>query len=100
MARQTIDTGIDSLPSWRAMHADTASWADDLQLEFFREAPAWRKLEMAGQLTRGMRQLAESGLRSRYPQLSSAEMKRRLADILLGPELAARAYGQSEDDCD
>jgi hypothetical protein len=33
-----------------------------------------------------------SGLRQRYPQATPEEL-RRLADLLLGPELAARAYG-------
>ena len=82
-----------NLPSWRAMHADTDPWAENLQLEFFRQAPAWRKLEMAGELTKGMLFLAESGLKSRHPRSSQAEIRRRLADTLLGSELAARVYG-------
>ena len=81
------------LPSWRALHADTDAWAEEIQFKFFREAPAWRKLEIAGDLTKGMLQLAESGLRSRHPQASPAEIRRRLADMLLGPELAAKVYG-------
>lgn len=75
------------------MHADTAPWAEAIQMQFFREAPAWRKLEMAGELNRGMLLLAESGLYGRYPQASPAEIRRRLADMLLGAELAAQVYG-------
>ncbi len=40
-----------------------------------------------------MKQLALSGLRQRNPQTSEAELCRRLADLLLGPELAGLAYG-------
>jgi len=40
-----------------------------------------------------VRTLALSGLRQRYPQASPAELNRHLADILLGPQLAQKAYG-------
>ncbi len=75
------------------MNADTALWAEEIQLRYFREAPAWRKLEMAGGLTRAMLGLAENGLQGRHPQDSAAEIRRRLADMVLGPELAAKVYG-------
>ncbi|HXK43960.1 MAG TPA: hypothetical protein PKV82_14160 [Anaerolineae bacterium] len=39
------------------------------------------------------RALALSGLHARYPQAGEAELRRRLADLLLGAELAARVYG-------
>jgi len=32
-------------------------------------------------------------LRQRHPNASPEELRRRLADILLGPELAVRVYG-------
>jgi hypothetical protein len=35
-----------------------------------------------------MRILALSGLRQRYPQATPQELRRRLADLLLGPSLA------------
>lgn len=83
----------DRLPNWRAMHADTQQWAEDAQLQLFRQTPAWRKLEILADLNRGMLLLAESGLRARHPEATSAEIRRRLADMVLGPELAARVYG-------
>lgn len=85
------------LASWRALHADTDAWAEDIQFKFFREAPAWRKLELAGDLTKGMMQLAESGLRNRHPNASPTEIRRLLADMLLGPELAIKVYGPLPD---
>jgi hypothetical protein len=80
-------------PTWRELQADTAPWAEQLQFKFFREAPAWRKLEIAGDLTRGAILLTVAELERRFPQASPAEIRRRLADKLLGPELAARVYG-------
>ena len=37
--------------------------------------------------------LALAGLRQRYPDDSPSQRRRRLADLILGTELAARAYG-------
>ena len=39
------------------------------------------------------RWLALQGLRARHPTATEAQLQRYLADLLLGPELAARAYG-------
>ena len=36
-------------------------------------------------------------MRERYPDALEDELRRRLAEQLLGPELAARAYGPMED---
>jgi hypothetical protein len=41
-----------------------------------------------------VKSLALSGLRARYPEDSPEKLRRRLADILLGPELAEKVYGQ------
>lgn len=81
------------LPTWRELHPDTAEWAENIQLEFFRTAPSWRKAEMLGQLNEAMRTLAQSGLEAQFPNAPPAEIRRRLADILLGPELALKVLG-------
>lgn len=85
------------LPTWSEMHSDTASWAEELQIRFCREAPAWRKLEIVADLTKGMLELAQTGLRDRYPKASPEEIRRLLADMVLGPELAAKVYGPCVD---
>lgn len=81
------------LPSWRAMHADTDEWAEEIMFKFYREAPAWQKLEMAAKLTQDVLALAQIGLESRHPMESPAQIRRRLADLVLGEELAMRVYG-------
>ena len=46
--------------------------------------------------SRGVRTLALSGLRTRHPEATSQELRRRLSDLLLGPDLAAQVYGPKE----
>jgi hypothetical protein len=72
---------------------DTRPEAERVQIELLRQAPPWRKLHMVGQMNQTVRTLALSGLRQRHPQATLEELRRRLADLLLGPELAARVYG-------
>ena len=72
---------------------DTHPDAQAVRLQLLRAAPAWRKLELLGQLNLGAQTLALSGLRARHPNAGQAELRRRLADLLLGVELAARVYG-------
>jgi hypothetical protein len=81
------------LPTWRQLNWDTSPEAELFLFKLLRETPAWRKLQMMEGLNNTGRQIALIGLRSRHPNASSEELRRRLADILLGPELAAQAYG-------
>ena len=73
--------------------SDTAKATERVLFELARKAPAWRKAELIGEMRRTVCDLALSGLRERYPQASPKELRRRLAEILLGTELALRAYG-------
>jgi hypothetical protein len=76
-----------------ALFPDTRPEAERVLLELLRQAPPWRKLEMLGQLNQAARTLVLSGLRQRYPQATPQELRRHLADLLLGPTLAAQVYG-------
>jgi len=73
--------------------SDTSRTAERVLFDLARDAPAWRKVELMGELYETVRDLAMSGLRDRYPSSSDNELRRRLADILLGAELASRVYG-------
>ena len=46
-----------------ALFPDTRPEAERVEIELLRQAPAWRKLEMVGQLNQTVRTLALSGLR-------------------------------------
>jgi len=76
-----------------ALFPDTSLEAEQVLLTLMREAPAWRKLEMVGELNRTVRAFTAVGLKERYPQAGVAELDRRLADLVFGPDLAARVYG-------
>jgi hypothetical protein len=73
--------------------ADTPPEVEAIQIELLRQMPPWRKLAMVGELTETVYQLALTGLRQRHPNDTPAQLRRRLADLVLGHDLAARAYG-------
>jgi hypothetical protein len=65
-----------------------------LQIQLWRQASPTRKMNMLAQLNASARLLALTGLRSRYPNANEAELRRKLADLLLGEELARKVYGE------
>ena len=72
---------------------DTHPEAEAVLLDLLRKASPQRKLQMMGELNAQMHMLLWAGLRQRHPQASEAELRRRMADLLLGKELAERVYG-------
>jgi len=86
----------DPRPQTVPLFPDTRPEAEAVLIGMLRQAPPWRKLHMVGQLNQTVRTLALSGLRRRYPQAPPQELRRRLADLLLGPDLAAQVYGPLE----
>jgi hypothetical protein len=80
---------------------DTSPEIEHLQIERLRQMPAWRKMALMGQMTQTVHTLALAGLRQRHPNDTPAQRRHRLADLLLGTELAARVYGppQEENEC-
>jgi hypothetical protein len=72
---------------------DTHPEIERLQIERLRQMPAWRKMALVAEMNQTVRTLALAGLRQRHPDDTPAQRHRRLADLLLGPDLAARVYG-------
>ncbi len=52
-------------------------------------------MELVSEMYATVKTLARAGLVQRFPDASTDEIERRLKDILLGAELAARVYGRS-----
>ena len=75
------------------MITDTPPDVERRWLELIRQTEPRHKIRAAGQMYMTMCRLAESGLRERYPGVTEKEIRRRLADLLLGPELAEKVYG-------
>jgi hypothetical protein len=66
-----------------------------LHIQLLQQASPTQKMNMLAQLNASARMLVMTGLRSQYPQASKAELHHKLADILLGEELARKVYGES-----
>lgn len=76
------------------LFTDTHPKMEALQIQLWRQASPTRKMQMVAQLNASARMLALAGLRSQYPQASEAELRRRLASLILGDELALKVYGE------
>ena len=72
---------------------DTHPDAERVQIDLMRKTPVWRKMDLLAQLNQAAKLFAISGLRQRYPGATEQEIHRRLADLILGEELAERVYG-------
>jgi hypothetical protein len=72
---------------------DTSPDTKAFQIEGYRCMSPAQKLALAGAMYETVRTLAEAGIRARFPQADEGEIRRRLADALLGPALARDVYG-------
>lgn len=88
--------GSRQLPAWREMNQDTSPEVEEMLFAYWRDAPAWEKWQRMVELNRSARFLALAGLRRRHPQASEAELRWRLVELLLGPELTERTCGGFE----
>ncbi len=77
------------------LYSDTHPKMEALQIQLWRQASPTRKMDMLAQLNSSARMLALAGLRAQRPQASEAELRRKLADLLLGEELARKVYGEA-----
>ena len=77
----------------RTQSPDTSPEAERVLIALLRQAPAWRKLRMVEDTNHSVKDLLMTGLRQRFPHDSPAMLRRRMADLWLGPELGALAYG-------
>lgn len=77
---------------------DTRPEAEAVLIRLLREAPPWRKLEMIGQMNEAVKIMVRSGLKERFPNDTPEMLQRRMADLLLGAELALKVYGSLPED--
>ncbi len=77
------------------LSSDTHPDVEALQIKLWRQASPARKMQMLAQLNASARLLAMAGLRARHPHADEAELRRRLADLLLGEGLARKVYGEA-----
>ena len=72
---------------------DTSTAAVEQQLAAFRAMTPSERVAVAAAMSDEIRALAEDGIRDRHPTYTDAQVADELADILLGPELAAIVSG-------
>jgi hypothetical protein len=77
--------------------SDTDPVTERVQIEILRAMPSWQRFQAINDLVVTGRTLALAGLRQRFPQAAPEELRRRLATLLLGPELAEKVYGPEPD---
>jgi len=80
-----------------ALSSDTHPAMEALQIRLWRQATPTQKMNMLAQLNASARLLALTGLRSQYPQATETELRRKLAHLLLGEEMARKVYGEMPD---
>ncbi len=81
----------------KEINSDTRAEITAQQRTLLRQTGSVRKLAILGQINQTVKTLALSGLRSRYPDDSPETLRRRLADLILGTDLARRVYGPFTD---
>ena len=78
-----------------ALYPDTHPKMEALQIRLWRQASPTQKMNMLAQLNASARLLALTGLHAQYPQATEAELRRKLAGLLLGEELARKVCGET-----
>jgi hypothetical protein len=101
MSDESLDEGLPPeyrrlIEEWEIHSRDTTAEIDHRQLAAAWKAPAWRKLQMAAELSQVARDLALSGFRRRHPDADEQEIRFRFASLLFGIQLATQLCGSSE----
>jgi hypothetical protein len=78
------------------LSADTPLEMEQRQIEAWRRMSDAEKAGLIASLTCAALEMAEAGIRARYPNASERELFLRRAILLHGRELAARAYPDIE----
>ena len=77
---------------------DTDPRAMEVWLDLIRAKPPGERIDMAFALTDLALQMAESGVRARYPHASEREIFLRAAALRVPRDLMIRAYGWDPED--
>lgn len=89
----TRSTETARAPILPGMDLDTAPAQAARYRDLIGALSGARRLEIAAQLSQGVRALAEAGLRHRHPGASRQELRWRLAALLYGRSVAERIFG-------
>ena len=71
---------------------DTHPQIENIQIELLRGVSPARKLRMVAEMNHTVRVFMQAGLKQRNPNAAPDVLRRMLAELLLGEELARKAY--------
>jgi hypothetical protein len=77
----------------KPLSSDTTLAAQQMHFELMRRLPAWRRLELAFELTQATRDLTLSNIRHRFPGATEEQVRRRFIARVLPRADVIRAYG-------
>jgi len=75
-----------------ALFSDTHPRIEQIQIELIRRMPSWKKFALLDDLNETVKAFAVSGIKQRHPDATPEQIRRLLADLMLGPELASKVY--------
>ena len=78
-----------------ALYSDTHPKMEALQIELIRRMPSWKKMAMVDSLNETVKALALGGIRQRHPDATPEQLRRMLAEMMLGAELARKVYDRA-----
>jgi hypothetical protein len=78
-----------------ALYSDTHPKMEELQIEFIRRMPPWKKMSIVDGLNETVKTLAITGIRQRNPNATPEQVHRMLAELMLGEELARKVYDRA-----
>lgn len=73
-------------------YADTHPKIEQMQIEFIRRMPSWKKFSIVDGLNETVKTLAITGIKQRNPNATPEQIHRMLAELMLGAELARKVY--------
>ena len=74
------------------LSSDTHPKMEQVQIEFIRRMPSWKKIAIVDGLNETVKTLAITGIKQRNPQATSQQIHRMLAALMLGEDLARKVY--------
>jgi hypothetical protein len=80
-----------------ALSSDTDPKIEQMQIEFIRRMPTWKKMSMVDGLNEAVKNLALTGIKQRNPTATPEQIHRMLADLMLGEELVRKVYGKMKE---
>lgn len=77
------------------LYSDTHPKVEQMQIEFIRRMPPWKKMGIVDGLNETVKALAVAGIKQRNPSATPEQVHRMLAELMLGPELARKVYDRA-----